>query len=64
MEPKTIRELKKGEFFRLTAGENAPVWVRGKYVREARKYSVYKYDDTNHERFFPGNKAVFTGFTF
>lgn len=64
MEKKTIRELKKGEFFRLTDWENAPVWVRGEYIREEKKYSTYKYDDVNNERLLPGDKEVFIGFTF
>lgn len=64
MEQKAIRELSKGEFFRLTNRENAPVWVRGEYVREAKKYSTYKYDDINNERLLPGDKEVFIGFTF
>lgn len=64
MEKMTIRELKKGEYFRLSDRETAPVWVRGEYVREATKYSTYKYDDVNHERLLPGDKVVFVEFTF
>jgi hypothetical protein len=64
METKTIRNLKKGEFFRLSDRATAPVWVRGEYVREVKKYSAYKYDDINHERLLPGDKEVFIGFTF
>ncbi len=64
MEQKTIRQLKKGELFRLSASGNAPVWVRGEYIREAKKYSIYRYDDTNHEKLFSGNKKVLTDFTF
>lgn len=64
MEKKTIRELKKGEFFRLTDRENAPVWVRGEYIREVKKYSIYKYDDVNHENLRSGDKIVFVGFAF
>lgn len=59
-----IKSLKRGEFFRLSDRETTPVWVRGEYVREAKKYSTYKYDDVNHERLLPGDKAVFVGFTF
>lgn len=64
MEKKTIRELKKGEFFRLTDRENAPVWVRGEYIREVKKYSTYKYDDVNHERLVSGDKEAFVEFIF
>lgn len=64
METKIIRNLKKGEFFRLSDRETASVWVRGEYVREAKKYSTYKYDDVNHELLLAGDRIVFVGFTF
>lgn len=64
METKTIRNLKKGEFFRLSDRDCAPVWVRGEYVREVKRYSTYKYDDVNHEQLLKGNRKVFVGFTF
>lgn len=64
MEQKTIRKLKKGELFRLSANGNAPVWVRGEYIREAKKYSTYRYDDTNHEKLFSGDQKVYVDFIF
>ena len=64
MKKKSIRQLKKGEFFRLSAGESAPVWVRGEYIREAKKYSTYKYDDVNYERLLSGNHKVVVDFIF
>lgn len=45
MEKTTIQKLKKGDFFRLKGSESAPVWVRGEYIREAKRYSTYKFDD-------------------
>ena len=60
----TIRELKKGEFFRLSASESAPVWVKGYYVAPEKKYEAYKYEDTNRETFLKGNRKVFVEFTF
>lgn len=59
-----LRQVKKSEFFRLSASDNAPVWVKGYYVPSARKYEAYKYDDTNHEGFFKGTKRVFVDFEF
>lgn len=64
MRQKPIRKLRKGELFRLSDCENAPVWVRGEYIRAAKKYSTYRYDDTNHEKLFSGNKAVYADFIF
>lgn len=64
MEKKMIRELKKGEFFRLVDRENAPVWVRDEYIREMKKFSTHKYDDVNHEGLCSGGKIVFVGFIF
>ena len=64
MKTKPIRHLKKGEFFRLTSRDNAPVWVRGEYMREAKRFSTYKYDDVNHERLLSGNHKVVVNFIF
>lgn len=64
MQTKTIRSLKRGEFFRLTPSDTAPVWVRGRYSREAKKYSTHRFDDVNHERLLRGNRVVWVGFTF
>ena len=64
MEQRPIRELKKGELFRLSDRETAPVWIRGEYIRETKKYSIYKYDDVNHERLVSGGKRVIVDFIF
>lgn len=64
MAKKTIKELAKGEFFRLTDSETAPVWVRSDYDRSSKKYSCYKFDDVCHENFFKGTKVVFVDFEF
>lgn len=64
MKATTIREIKKGEFFRLTASETAPVWVKGYYVASEKKYEAYKYEDTLRETFLKGDRKVFTEFTF
>lgn len=64
---KRIKELKKGEYFTLKdveyPSENI-VWVRGDYERSMKKYSCYKFSDVCHERFFKGDKEVYTEFTF
>lgn len=64
MQTKTIRLLKRGEFFRLTPSDTAPVWVRGEYSREAKKYSTHRFDDVHHERLLRGDRAVWVEFTF
>lgn len=64
MEQKPIRKLRKGELFRLSDCESAPVWVRGEYIREVKKYITYKYDDVNHERLLSGDKRVIVDFIF
>lgn len=64
MQIQTIRSLKKGEFFRLADNDTAPVWVRGEYVRQAKKYSTHRFDDVNHERLLGGERVVYTEFTF
>lgn len=64
MQKRTVRELAKGEFFRLTPSDTAPVWVRGEYSRQAKKYSTHRFDDVNHERLLRGDQLVWVGFTF
>ena len=59
---KKVSELKKGEFFRLP--NQSVVYVRDNYVRELKKYSCYKYEDINAERFFKGDKLVEVDFEF
>ena len=54
----TIKQVKKGDFFRLTNNENAPLWVRGYYYAPGKVYECYKYDDVNHEAFFKGDRKV------
>lgn len=64
MKQTTIKQVKKGQFFRLTESESAPVWVRGYYVPSERKYEAYKFDDTNHESFLKPDRNVYTDFEF
>lgn len=61
---KSIRKLKKGDFFRLKDSDTALVWVRGEYVPSEKKFSTYQYDDVNHERLCKGETEVNVGFTF
>jgi hypothetical protein len=64
MDLSIIKQLPKGEFFKLKDSESSPVWVRGEYDRTSRTYSIYKFDDINHETFVRGSRSVFVGFTF
>lgn len=71
----TLKEIKKGEFFRLkdfdenanyegdTKFENS-VWIKGEYDRGSKTYSCTKFSDVCHEHFFKGSKEVYIGFTF
>ena len=64
MKTKKIKQLNQGELFRLSESDNAPVWVRGEYVREIGKYSGHKYEDVNQENFFKGDRKVFVDFEY
>lgn len=59
-----LKELKKGDYFKLKNAETAPVWVKGEYIRSERRYSTHKFDDANHERLVPGKVDVITEFEF
>lgn len=64
MKETTLKAIKQGEFYKLKPTETAPVWVRGYYVREEKKYESYLYDDTNRESFKKGNTKVWIDFEF
>ena len=59
-----IKNLKKGDSFKLQNKETATVYVRGEYDRSSKKYSCYRYDDVAAERFFSGDKEVYVDFEF
>ena len=60
----TIKELKRGDFFKLSDKPNANVYIRGEYDKSEKKYCCEKYFDMNDWRMFKGNKIVITDFTF
>ena len=67
METRTLKQLKKGEWFTLKSIENpndTQVWIKGGYDRASKTYSCINFSDINRERFFKAGKAVFIGFTF
>lgn len=57
-----LSEVKKGEYIRFK--QNSPVWIKSNYDRTSKKYSVYKFDDINHESLKKGSTLVFVDFTF
>ena len=59
-----LKDLKKGDYFKLKDNDTAPVWVKGEYVRSEKKYSTYTFDDVNHERLMSPEKEVVTEFEF
>ena len=64
---KTVKELKKGEFFTLKEIEEPTemqVYIRGDYIPSEKVYACSKFGDMNYERFFKGNRKVYVGFTF
>lgn len=59
---KTIKDLKKGDYFKVK--ENGSVLVRGDYDRSTKKYSAYYFDDVCKERFFKPTQNVIVDFEF
>ena len=59
-----LKDVKKGEYIRLTRPAKM-TYIRGDYVRDGlNKYSVINFDDMNKERFLKGSTKVWVGFTF
>lgn len=63
MQKVNLNTVKIGDYIKLSESSTV-VWVRGEYDRSSKKYSIYKFDDINHESFKSGNRAVFIGFDF
>lgn len=64
MKKTQVKKVNQGTYFKLTESETAPVWVRGEFIREAQKYSCYKFDDVNHEKLMKGTQTIFVDFEF
>lgn len=62
MENKCIKDLKRGELFKLRP--NGRVYVRDEYNRSTRKYEYYDYDNANAWHEANGTKRVITDFEF
>ena len=62
-----IKNLKKGDFFTKKPLDNpkeSQVWMRGEYDRSQKKYECTRFDDMCTSCYLPGDKEVFTDFTF
>lgn len=62
-----LKDLKIGDYFTLKQIEEPTgeqVYIKGEYDRASKSYSCEKFSDTNAERFFKGDKEVFTDFIF
>lgn len=59
MKKTELRNVKQGEFFRLTNSETAPVWIRNVYDRRIKKFEAYKYDNVNHWSLLSGSRLVY-----
>lgn len=59
-----LRNVRRGEFFRLANSESAPVWVRDDYNRSTKKFEAHKYDNMGTWVNFSGSRAVYVDFSF
>lgn len=51
-----LKTVKLGEYFKRT--EKGPVWIKGEYMRGDKTFSVFKFDDVNHESFLKPTQIV------
>ena len=58
----TIKDLKKGDFFRLK--ENGKVYVRDTYDRSEKRFGYYDFEDVNNYHFAKATKKVIADFIF
>ena len=61
-----IKELKKGEYFRLVTkkGVGTKTYVRAEYVRSYKKYCAYEFLDVCAFHYFKPSQEVTTDFEF
>lgn len=62
MKTTTIKAASKGEYIRLRSG--SAVYIRGEYVRDIKRYALYRFDDVNAYRYVKGDAVCFVGFDF
>ena len=61
---KTIRELPRGEYFKLSDKRTAKVWKLGAYDYSARAYWADDCSDISNGKLVKGDRYVFVGFTY
>lgn len=67
MQAKTIKELKKGEWFTLKPidePKETQVYIREDYDRSEKRFLCGKFSDISAYRMFKGDKVVYTDFYF
>jgi hypothetical protein len=57
-----LKNVKKGEVFKLRPTEKATVWIRDDYYREDKVYQYYSAYDVNRWGFNKGTRIVYVGF--
>lgn len=67
MEKQTLKQLKKGDFFRIVT-KNGKVskatYTKGDYVREIKRFSCIDFEDISHEKFLKPTQQITTEFVF
>ena len=65
---KSIKEVKKGEYFTLKEEIKEPnesqVWIKSHYNREDKTFTIYNFADINKEKFIKANRKVQTDIIF
>lgn len=64
MKQVVIQTLKKGDYFKLSNTESAPVWCKDKYCRSSKGWQCNKFEDVNHWGTFKKGRKVWIDFDF
>lgn len=62
-----VKDLRKGDFFTKKAiaePKDSQVWIRGEYDRSEKRYECQRFDDACAFCYLPGDREVYTDFTF
>lgn len=64
MKPVLLKQVKKGDVFKLSPTESATIWVRDDYNRTDKKYEMSQYYDVGKWTMRRGETIVYVGFDF
>lgn len=64
MKPVLLKNVKKGDLFKLRPTDGATIWVRDEYDREDKKYEYHDFFNIGRWNYAKGTRIVYIDFEF